>query len=197
MRFECLKTCVENAISRIYREDAYLIKYGLSEWTISAQFHYYMRLECQHVPELKGYSFDSEYNFMSKISDKGLAAKYICVGDEKLRVRPDFIIHKRGSSSNNYLWVEMKRVGGWRWKKDLNRVLSVTKTRATEGGVDYVTGYSYGLGILFHKKEVQCNWYANGSDKLMQCGYVDSSGIMNWSDQSPDIRRHLSMQMEV
>ena len=57
MEFDELKKKVEKTIEQIYTKESYLIKNGLSEWTISAQFHYYLRKVCQE--KLKGYSFDS------------------------------------------------------------------------------------------------------------------------------------------
>ena len=180
MEFDNLKRCVEKTIERIYRREAYLITHGLSEWTLSAQFHYYMRKECQKT--LKGFSFDSEYNLMTKITNKGLAQKYICVNGEPLRVRPDFIIHKRGDITRNFLWVEMKRRGGKSWKDDLNRVRCVTKARVDDGGVEYVTGYAHGLGVLFRKRNVICQWYANGNEGDGRIMAKDSSGTWKWSD---------------
>ena len=185
MKFDDLKRCVEKAIKHIYTRETYLITQGLSEWTISAQFHYYMRNECQK--SLNGFNFDSEYNLMSKISDKGLAQKYICVNGEPLRVRPDFVVHKRGDIACNFLWVEMKRRGGKGWKDDLNRVRAVTKARVNEGGVDYVTGYAYGLGVLFHKRNAICQWCANGNEKGGRIMANDASGSWKWSDLPADV----------
>ena len=180
MNFNELKEIVEKAIAQLYSQEAYLIKYGLSEWTLSAQFHYYMRTAC--CEKLKEYDFDSEYNLMSKIWDKGYAQKCICVNGESLRVRPDFIIHKRGDSSGNFLWVEMKRKGGAKWTKDLDRVRAVTKGCIYERGVDYVTGYAYGLGVFFRKRKVICQWYANGNGVNRRVMAKNSSGAWEWFD---------------
>ena len=177
MEFDDLKRCVEKTIEEIYTSEAYLIKHSLSEWTLSAQFHYYMRNAC--LKFLKGYDFDSEYNLMRHINDKGLAQKYICVNGQRLRVRPDFIIHKRGESTNNYLWVELKRRGGEGWENDLKRVMAVTQERVKTEGVDYVTGYTYGLGVLFHKRDVKCEWYAGGRWMANARMSINSAGAWN------------------
>jgi len=189
MEFDNLKRCVEKTIEYIYTREAYLVTQDLSEWTLSAQFHYYMRKECQKT--LKGFSFDSEYNLMAKITNKGLAQKYICVNGEPLRVRPDFIIHKRGDITGNFLWVEMKRRGGKSWKDDLNRVRCVTKARVNDGGVDYVTGYAHGLGVLFRKRNVICHWYTNGNERVGRIMAKDSSGTWKWSYASVDVCGYL------
>ena len=186
MDFDELKKKVENVIEQIYTKEADLIKYGLSEWTIAAQFYYYMRKECQKA--LKGYSFDSEYNLMSKIRDKGYVQKCIFASEKSLHVRPDFIIHKRGNSRGNFLWVEMKRVGGEKWEKDLKRVRAVTQEPVTVDGIDYVTGYAYGLGVLFRKRNVICQWYVNGKEGDGRIMTKDSSGVWKWSKNNADIR---------
>ena len=185
MEFDELKKIVEKTIEQIYTKEAYLIKYGLSEWTISAQFHYYMRKECWK--KLKGYCFDSEYNLMSKIKNRELVQKCICVNGEPLHVRPDFIIHKRDDSKGKFLWVEMKRVGGKRWENDLSRVKAVTQERVNEGGGDYVTGYAYGLGVLFRKRNVICQWYANDNKIAGRIMEKDISGPWKWKDSHVDI----------
>lgn len=186
MNFDELMKKVEKVIGQIYTKEEDLIKHGLSEWTISAQFYYYMRKECQKA--LKGYSFDSEYNLMSKIRDKGYVQKCIFASEKSLHVRPDFIIHKRGNSRGNFLWVEMKRRGGMSWKDDLNRVRCVTKACVNNGGVDYVTGYAHGLGVLFRKRNVICQWYANGKEGDGRIMAKDSSGTWKWSKNNADIR---------
>ena len=188
MEFYELKNIVNDAIEKIYTRESYLIEHGLSEWTIAAQFHYYMRKKCQKA--LKGYSFDSEYNLMSKIEDKGYVQKCIFVSEEPLKVRPDFIIHKRvvspkgGDAIGNFLWVEMKRVGGKKWEKDLKRVSAVTRACFTKNGVECVTGYAYGLGILFHKKKVICKWFMNGNEKLECIMTKDSCGVLRWLENN-------------
>lgn len=181
MTFETLIGKVEDAISCIYKKESFLIKEGLSEWTISAQFYYYMRRACQSLQ--RGYNFDSEYNFMSKVNDKELARKYICVDGSKLRVRPDFIIHKRGNPKGNFLWVEMKRKGGVEWESDKKRVKAVTQEMAKEGNIDYVTGYVYGLGVLFRKKEVLCHWFSKNEEKFARKMILVSDGETEWINQ--------------
>ena len=187
MNFDELMKKVEKVIEQIYTKEEDLIKHGLSEWTISAQFYYYIRKECQKA--LKGYSFDSEYNLMSKIRDKGYVQKCIFASEKSLHVRPDFIIHKRGDSGGNFLWVEMKRVGGEKWEKDLKRVRAVTQEPVTVDGIDYVTGYAYGLGILFYKKKVVCKWFMNGDETVERVMTGDLCGTLKWSDNNnADIR---------
>lgn len=191
MEYDNLKRCVERAIKLIYTREAYLITHSLSEWTLSAQFHYYMRKECQKF--LKGFSFDSEYNFMAKITDKGLAQKYICVNGELLRVRPDLIIHKRDNQTGNFLWVEMKRREGKGWKNDLNRVKAVTRASVNENGLGYVTGYTYGLGVLLHKRSVLCKWFVDGNEHGGRIMSKDRSGAWKWSDAPVDVCGCLSL----
>ena len=183
MNFEKLAEKVENAIIRIYTDESYLIEKGLSEWTLSAQFYYYMRSACHSL--LLGYHFDSEYNLMNNIKDKDFAEKVIYVEDAKLQVRPDFIIHRRGAPTHNFLWVELKRKGGRRWINDLRRVKAVTQEKIVESGLDYVTGYTYGVGILFYKKKVVCNWYSKASfirGRQMNIKYVKKKKKISWSD---------------
>ena len=187
MEFDILKRCVEKTIEQIYTREVYLIRHGLSEWALSAQFNYYMRKACQKA--LEGFSFDSEYNLMAKIKDRGHAQKSIWLDGGMLHVRPDFIIHKRDDPLGNFLWVEMKRRGGTGWKNDLKRCMSVTQERVKENGLDYVTGYSYGLGVLFRKTIVTCKWYAGGKEKCERVMTTESSGLLKWSDVNLDIGR--------
>lgn len=183
MNLEKLIEKVEDAIVRIYTDESYLIEKGLSEWTLSAQFYYYMRSACHSL--LSGCHFDSEYNLMNNIKDKDLAEKVIFVKDKKKQARPDFIVHQRGSPAHNFLWVELKRKGGRKWINDLRRSKAVTQEKIVESGLDYVTGYTYGVGILFHKKKVVCNWYSKASfirGRQMNIKYVKKEKKISWAD---------------
>lgn len=183
MKLEKLVEKVENAIVRIYTDESYLIEKGLSEWTLSAQFYYYMRSACHSL--LSGYHFDSEYNLMNNIKDKDFAEKVIFVEDVKLQVRPDFIVHRRGAPTHNFLWVELKRKGGRKWINDLRRSKAVTQEKRVDSGLDYVTGYTYGVGILFYKKKVVCNWYSKASfikGRQMNIKYGKKEKKISWSD---------------
>lgn len=157
--FATLRNCVEGAINKIYTEEKYLIEHCLSEWTISAQFYYWMR---NRAPKkLRNYDYDAEYNHMSLLKNKEAAKKVVCVDGAKFNVRPDFIIHNRGKSDGNILWAELKRHGGKDWLTDLSRVSAVTQKVQNDGGVEYITGYRYGLGVLFRKNFVRCEWFSN------------------------------------
>lgn len=129
----------------------------------------------------RGFNFDSEYNLMSLIGDKELAKKEICVNGQKLRVRPDFLIHGRGKKELNFLWVEMKKRGGEDWEDDLNRLVGVTR-EAHEEELSCVMGYAYGLGVLFHKRKVRCMWYEKGHLLKNFYGRISKQGHWTWKE---------------
>ena len=175
-----IRGAVEDVINHIYSEEWFLIHNGASEWTIAAQFHYWIRhLWPENFP--RNLNFDSEYNLMSYVGDKGFARKLISVNGEKLRVRPDFLIHKRDNSSQNILWVEMKRHWGKDWNDDLFRVRAVTQSKCHEK-LDYVLGYNFGLGILFHKREVFCQWYKQNRFHEGRLGRFVSESKLEWNN---------------
>ena len=189
LAFDQLRERVEKAVNTIYRKEYYLTEHGLAEWTLSAQFHYWVRKYCEK--SLKGLDFDSEYNHMHFVSKNDPAVdsakKYICSDKGKSLVRPDFIIHKRGNPEHNYLWVEMKRRGGKDWKDDLKRVKAVTKEQFSDGVTEYVSGYSFGLGVLFHKHNAICIW-CRGGDFLLGRKVLEKKNALSWHDCKEDGR---------
>ncbi len=138
-----LDIILDEAIRKLYRNDAELIREGL-EWAISHRLAVYLEsffagwnVDCEYTK--MGYKFTTKYNSNSEYK------------------RPDIIIHKRGltSKEKNLLVIEIKfkNNGGF----DSNKLMDFTSDPAGFRPFQY----QYGLAISFQPK-LQLIWFKNG-----------------------------------
>ena len=116
------------SIRRLYEEDYFNIRAGVSERNICARLALHIEKlmrECNHADLFEGYYVDVEYNRMGYGNPK-----YYEDHKQELRYMvSDLLIHSRGKS-RNYLAVEMKRKGNSKkvWE-DIRRLESLVKPR--------------------------------------------------------------------
>lgn len=160
---------LEDAISDLYKDNWFFFTQGVGEWTISSEFHHIMKMK--YGNRFIGFDMDAEYNLMRTI-DHGLAQKMI-VDDEgrALKIRPDFIIHRRGCPLGNVLCVEIKRHGGTRLNYDDKKLKCLTRTSDVKG-LEGVHNYSFGVSVLMLKRRVECRWYEHGNVDVTRCAWV-------------------------
>ena len=141
------------ALDMLYYKDQYLINHKseqhvkddehVSELSISHKLGHYLALL---VTE---YDVDCEYN-RNKDDKKNMGES---------RIRPDIIIHKRGSNENNFVVIEIKP---W-WNSD--NTLYDKKKLEFLTSIDSDFKYKYGLSLLINKNrvEVEVKIFENGS----------------------------------
>lgn len=107
---------LESAARMVGQRDAYILEHDLREEAIIHRLAYYLEeiLLKDESLGLKGYSVDCQYN-----SGAGYRRKYLQVpwpkgSQSQLRkrdshVRPDLIVHQRGTDGINLLMVEVKK----------------------------------------------------------------------------------------
>lgn len=157
--FDVLKTMIEDAISELYRDNWFFFTHGVGEWTISSEFHHIMKMK--YRSSFPWLDMDAEYNLMGTINH-GLAHKMVVdEAGNRLKIRPDFIIHKRGCSSENILCVEIKRHGGPRLEYDCKKLKYLTRM-SDMTDLACVHNYLFGVSVLMLKRRVECRWYERG-----------------------------------
>jgi hypothetical protein len=97
---------LENALTRVLREDRYLLENDLSERCIASRLAMYLQ---EDFPD---FSVDVEYN-KDGVDTKMLGIPEHCANrrneDGEASVVPDVIVHRRGSDGPNILLVELKK----------------------------------------------------------------------------------------
>lgn len=94
-----LGAVVESCVEKLLAEDAFLLEGGVHEQTITARMAFYLQA---HFPK---HHVDPEYN---RHGVKVKAAHLL--GGVKL-VKPDVVVHRRGTDSDNLLVIELKVIG--------------------------------------------------------------------------------------
>jgi len=145
MNKEHLDIILDEIISRLYRNDAELLREGL-EWAISHKLAVYLE------SFFNGWSVDCEYTKMGHEFE----TKHDSNGNYK---RPDIVIHKRGltSKEKNLLVIEVK----FRNNDGFDFAKLMEFTSGPYGA--RILQYQYGLAISFHP-EFQLNWFENGHE---------------------------------
>ena len=133
---------LRESLDMLHNNDQYLINYEadepvkndehVSELSISHKLGHYLELF------VTGYHVDCEYN-------RNLADKK-SMGES--RIRPDIIIHKRGSNEKNFVVIEIKP---W-WNRD--DVIKDEAKLAYLTNQDNEFKYKYGLSLLIEQSRV-------------------------------------------
>lgn len=115
---------LKDSISKVYENEYFLIENGVGEWSIAAQLFYYLKKNCKN--RKCDFNVDCEYNkmFTENVYSGTSLLKRIDERDKNgnlVNVRPDIIVHKRGSNGIRLAWIEIKRKEGddnsWDLKK--------------------------------------------------------------------------------
>ena len=132
---EKLKKALETAISTFYKRDSALIQIKGTERSCVFRIGIYLHEALMQDDDLKGLSLDCEYN------KRGCNSKIL----NKSQIRPDLIIHKRGTSTSNVLAIEIK---GWWNKRNHNKDIEKLKNLTSS---DY--SYHFAVFVLLGKDE--------------------------------------------
>ncbi|GAB1535322.1 hypothetical protein ADMFC3_09530 [Geovibrio sp. ADMFC3] len=92
-----LKEIMNEAISMLWERDVYLFEHDVHEQAIAHRLALYL----ENVTEFDGYNIDCEYN--KDMNDPKRSQGEV--------VRPDIIVHRRGSNEHNLVVIELKKAG--------------------------------------------------------------------------------------
>jgi len=136
-----LKSIISQSLQKLYQDDIEIIQRGGMEQAVSFRFGTYLYAHCQDIEWLRVLNFDMEYN------KNGLSPKR--TPRRPNGVRPDLIIHRRNSNTDNILIVEIK--GWWNLEPRENDYIKIEDFVHQEGE------YKYGLGVFLDLGNENCN----------------------------------------
>jgi len=145
---DIIKRRTRHCIEKIYEDDSDLIDRGNYEVTISCKLAQYLFIE------FKEYDVDCEYN--RHLNDK----KEATINGKKKVIRPDIVIHKRGTDENNLVYLEIKTDhNAQSRKKDYDKIRAMTKQDGD---------YKYQLGVFIdfnrNKENLIIIFFENGDE---------------------------------
>ena len=133
MTLECFNDALKLALDMLYYKDQYLISNRMnkhvSELSISHKLGHYLALL------IDKYDVDCEYN-RNLADPKSEEANNL--------IRPDIIVHKRGSNDDNFVIIEIKPWWNDNTEKDVKKLYEMTKQ-------DGQFRYCFGFSILIDK----------------------------------------------
>ena len=133
MTLECFNDGLKLALDMLFYKDQYLICNGtnkhVSELSISHKLGYYLALLIDE------YDVDCEYN-RNLVDPK--------TDEANNKIRPDIIIHKRGSNDDNFVIIEIKPWWNDDIEKDVKKLNEMTKQ-------DGQYRYCFGFSIVINK----------------------------------------------
>lgn len=135
-----LTEIIQSSLDDLYQNDIEIITRGGMEQAVSFRFGLYLFGKCHKIEWLRHYDFDMEYN------KNGLHAKR--TARRKNGVRPDLIVHNRGSNETNILIVEIK--GWWNNERRENDNIKIEDFVHQDGE------YKYGLGAFLDLGKAGC-----------------------------------------
>lgn len=163
---EAMIEIIREALTEFYnsKNNEYeLIEREISEWAIAFRFGVYLNSIVEK--ELKGYILDAEFNkYFEKQKEMFLECSENCSGcclvnrdkdKNKLKGRPDFIIHKR-KDGGHLCCIEIKKSENINIKHDKEKLTYMT---CPQGNYNY----KYGIFLIFHKnKSAKIELYSEG-----------------------------------
>lgn len=134
---ELLETLIKKSLDDLYQNDEYLIKHRVAERDITSKFAHYFQNNMRETI-IADYDVDCEYN------RDGYGTKNI----DGILVYPDFILHQRGTNSDNLLIIEFKTWWNSDNHEDIEKLLDMMSDR-------YPYKYKYGYSILLNKDNAE------------------------------------------
>lgn len=144
MKLDVIKRKIKHCIERIYEDDSDLFDRNNYEVTISSKLAQYLFVE------FKEYDVDCEY-------DKHINQEKE-VKELNQNIRPDIIIHRRGTDEENLVYIEIKTDHNRESRElDYCKIKAMTKQKG-----EY--GYSLGLFIDFNrdKENLKIKYFKDG-----------------------------------
>ena len=156
---------VVKALQVLFIKDEYLFDNDVHEITISHKLAEYLQYQ---FPDM---NVDCEYNRQIP-SDNGDPIKRR--SDTRAPVRPDIIVHKRGSNENNCLVMEIK-IERDQTSKDNKKLKDYTNPKSLE--------YKFGLFLEIDRKnkcisQVLC--FQNGTEKIIKGSIWEKLKTYDW-----------------
>jgi len=147
MNYKIIKRKVLHCIDLIYKNDSDFFNRSNYEVTISTKLAQYLFLE------FKDYDVDCEYN--KHIDTEKIVNKF------NSSIRPDILIHKRGTDNNNLVCIEIKKEQNNSTRtNDYNKLKELTKQDGQ---------YKYYLGIFIdfykNKSKTVIIYFRNGIEQ--------------------------------
>jgi len=152
MKISEIRRKIDYCIDRFYENDIDLLNRDNYEVTITAKFASYL------ASQFSSYTVDCEYN-------KHLASKKDAIvnGIPRL-VRPDIVIHSRGTNQRNLVCIEIKTDhNGDNRDEDVHKLIGMTKN-----SLDKKYAYNYTLGVFLDfyrdKSRLVKRFFINGKE---------------------------------
>ncbi len=143
-----IKEKVNIALDILYSNDYYLIENNLHEQSISHKLAEYLQIL------FKEYNIDCEFNRRETTDVK----KATLSDNEEHIIKPDIIIHKRGTQRDNLLIIEIKKGIENEVNNDIEKLKSMTGD-----------GYGYKLGLFLElyrdKQNTIERWFEEGKEQ--------------------------------
>lgn len=161
--------CIENTIKSVYQFDNQLIKFDVHEQAFAHRFAVYIERNIDLLTPVKKYAVDCEYNraptdleIIFKNADGTFPISIPSIDEYTKKnniriIRPDIIVHRRGTNKKNLIVIEIK--------KDANSGL--TKITDAEK-IELITSptndlkYKYGFEIRYSKSKMLVYEYQKG-----------------------------------
>jgi hypothetical protein len=148
MKIERIKNLIEKAVDDIYSKDLDLLERENNEVTISCKLAQYLFLK------ISGYHVDCEYNRHLNNPKK------MKLDDTRKIIKPDIIIHRRGTDEDNLVYIEIKTD-----HNNESREKDYKKIKAT---TDLKGEYKYKLGIFIDfcrkKDDLVIRYFRDGEE---------------------------------
>lgn len=175
------------SIRRLYEEDYFNIRAGVSERNICARLALHIEKlmrECNHADLFEGYYVDVEYNRMGYGNPK-----YYEDHKQELRYMvSDLLIHSRGRS-RNYLAVEMKHKGNSKKvEEDKRRLESLVKPRPDDPRNNCIYGTLVGAFVTYSLNGAIIQLFEDSKTyekkaRIIRYEYMTDGVIEEWVDK--------------
>lgn len=97
-----MERLIEDAIGRLFSDDAFLLETDVAERAIAARLAFYL------APQFPQHQVDVEYN-RHGIEPKMVDLPEHCRGGGQRYIYPDIVIHQRGHDEDNLLVIQIKK----------------------------------------------------------------------------------------
>lgn len=149
---------VKNALCMLYNKDYDLLEMDVHEQTVAHRFAIYLEQIFKNNYDFNLISFDCEYNryHSNNISPKRNRNEIECNNEINL-IKPDIIIHQRGTQHNNICVFELKKStrSSITKKRDEKKLCIMTSSQN-----DF--NYKYGFTIIYSPKKLSLTLFING-----------------------------------
>lgn len=135
---------MEFSITQLLNDDIFLILNNLKEECINHRLALYIESFLSQHPEFGKYNVDLEYN-----KNKG-EPKFILLEEKFVPIRPDIIVHDRGSNECNLLAIESKKRS--KRKHDSDKLEALLRQPYN---------YQFSCYVIYYEKRVLVEIYDN------------------------------------